>query len=61
MTYNNNKPCYCSIGAGGNPCIDRDYCDANRQQMWDKEQQKRTQHEGTADTSECNTLPRSVR
>lgn len=27
MSVTKVKMCYCSIGAGGKPCKDRDYCD----------------------------------
>lgn len=26
--------CYCAIGAGGNPCISREFCDANKDKRW---------------------------
>jgi len=34
--------CYCAIGAGGKPCVSREFCDAKRQKEFcDAKRQKR--------------------
>ena len=48
MIYKDKKPCYCSIGAGGKPCVSRSFCDKNKNKMW--EANERTKHTGSSDT-----------
>ncbi len=33
--YGRKKFCYCEIGAGGEPCVSREHCDAKRQDMYE--------------------------
>ena len=40
------KPfCYCSIGAGGKPCINREYCDNNKNRVFEENNNGETNEE----------------
>ncbi len=52
MIYNEGKPCFCSIGAGGKPCIDRPFCDKNKNMMWEKRENEREACTGKRDRFE---------
>ena len=37
VTWKKVGYCYCAIGAGGRPCVSREYCDEHRQEVWEDE------------------------
>lgn len=46
--------CYCAIGAGGKPCISREFCDKNKNKRWNEHNERKTR------TKQCDPLKRGI-